>query len=94
MRQDPLRLQTLKSLAILDTAPEVVYDDITRALAQAFQVPIAMVTTEKTGVDLQGGQIAIVDVPEGKRYITLIETAQAKIKTASRSKMTKNMAIR
>lgn len=43
MRQDPKRLQILKGLAILDTAPEVVYDDITRTLAHTFQVPIAMV---------------------------------------------------
>ncbi len=42
------------------------------------QIPIAMVTTEKTGVDLQGGQIALVELPSGKRYVTLIETAQAK----------------
>lgn len=42
------------------------------------RIPIAMVTTEKTGVDLQGGQIALVEPPSGKRYVTLIETAQAK----------------
>lgn len=43
MRTDPLRLQALKQLAVLDTTPEVVYDDITRTLAQSFGVPIAMV---------------------------------------------------
>lgn len=43
MRNNPERLQALKNLALLDTAPEVVYDDLTRQLAKAFDVPIAMV---------------------------------------------------
>ncbi|MES2911721.1 MAG: GAF domain-containing protein [Pseudomonadota bacterium] len=43
MRNNPARLATLKQLAILDTAPEVVFDDLTRTVAQAFGVPIAMV---------------------------------------------------
>ncbi|MES2512064.1 MAG: GAF domain-containing protein [Pseudomonadota bacterium] len=43
MRKDPERLEKLRQLAILDTAPEVVYDDIVRALADSFDVPIAMV---------------------------------------------------
>ncbi|MDP1955714.1 MAG: GAF domain-containing protein [Polaromonas sp.] len=43
MRNNPERLQALKNLAMLDTAPEVVYDDLTRLLAKAFDVPIAMV---------------------------------------------------
>jgi len=33
----------LRSLAVLDTASEVVYDDLTRTLAKAFDVPISMV---------------------------------------------------
>lgn len=43
MRNNPARLATLKQLAILDTAPEVVFDDLTRAVAHTFGVPIAMV---------------------------------------------------
>ena len=43
MRNNPARLATLKQLAILDTAPEVVFDDLTRTVAQTFGVPIAMV---------------------------------------------------
>ena len=43
MRNDSTRLSQLRNLAILDTAPEVVFDDLTRAVAQAFDVPIAMV---------------------------------------------------
>ena len=42
-RNNPDRLQALKKLAVLDTATEVVYDDLTRLLAKAFDVPIAMV---------------------------------------------------
>lgn len=43
MRKNLERLRALKSLALLDTASEVVYDDLTRTLAKAFDVPIAMV---------------------------------------------------
>ena len=43
MRKNPERLQALKSLALLDTSTEVVYDDLTRTLAKAFDVPISMV---------------------------------------------------
>ena len=43
MRKDPKRLEQLRSLMVLDTAPEVMYDDITRTLATSFDVPIAMV---------------------------------------------------
>ena len=43
MRKNPERLEALKSLALLDTAAEVAYDDLTRTLAQTFDVPIAMV---------------------------------------------------
>lgn len=43
MRKNPERLQALRSLALLDTASEVVYDDLSRTLAKAFDVPIAMV---------------------------------------------------
>ena len=43
MRNNPERLQALKNLALLDTATEVAYDDLTRMLAKAFDVPIAMV---------------------------------------------------
>lgn len=44
MRKNDERLEVLKSLAILDTAPEVVFDDLTRAVAHTFGVPIAMVS--------------------------------------------------
>lgn len=43
MRQNPDRLAELRRLAILDSAPERAYDDITRAFAASFDVPIAMV---------------------------------------------------
>lgn len=43
MRTDPFRLESLRALAILDTAPEVVFEDLTRAVADCFGVPIAMV---------------------------------------------------
>lgn len=43
MRKNDSRLKALQSLAILDTAPEVVFDDLARAVAQTFGVPIAMV---------------------------------------------------
>ena len=43
MRHKHERLEALRSLALLDTAAEVVYDDLTRTLAKAFDVPIAMV---------------------------------------------------
>ena len=44
MRKNDDRLKVLQSLAILDTAPEIVFDDLTRAVAQTFGVPIAMVS--------------------------------------------------
>ena len=44
MRKNDNRLKVLQSLAVLDTAPEVVFDDLTRAMAQTFGVPIAMVS--------------------------------------------------
>ncbi len=44
MRKNHDRLQALHSLAILDTAPELVFDDLTRAAAQTFGVPIAMIS--------------------------------------------------
>ena len=43
MRNNEARLKVLQALAILDTAPEVVFDDLTRAAAETFGVPIAMV---------------------------------------------------
>lgn len=43
MRDDPTRLEKLRQLCILDSAPEIVYDDIVRAVANTFDVPIAMV---------------------------------------------------
>ncbi|MBA3593810.1 MAG: GAF domain-containing protein [Pseudomonadota bacterium] len=43
MRHNHERLEALRRLALLDTAAEVVYDDLTRTLAQAFDVPISLV---------------------------------------------------
>ncbi len=43
MRQHSARLERLKQLMILETAPETAYDDLTRALAKGLDVPIAMV---------------------------------------------------
>lgn len=41
-------------------------------------IPIAMITTEKTSNDLKGGQIALVYQEDGSPYVTIIEQAQAK----------------
>lgn len=43
MRTNAIRLETLRQLAILDSEPEKAYDDLTKALARSFDVPIAMV---------------------------------------------------
>ena len=43
MRKNDDRLKVLQSLAILDTAPELIFEDLTRAVAQTFGVPMAMV---------------------------------------------------
>ena len=43
MRKNDERLRVLENLAILDTAPEMVFENLTRAMAQTFDVPMAMV---------------------------------------------------
>lgn len=43
MRQALERLETLRRLLILDSAPERDYEEITRLVVEALQVPIAMV---------------------------------------------------
>ena len=43
MRKNHDRLKVLENLAILDTAPELVFEDLTRAVAQTFGVPMSMV---------------------------------------------------
>lgn len=43
VRNDPDRLAELKRRAILDSAPERVYDELTRLLASGLAVPVAMV---------------------------------------------------
>lgn len=43
MRSNPARLQELQRLAILETEPEVIYDDLARLLAKGLGVPITMV---------------------------------------------------
>ncbi len=42
MRQDSQRLAQLRRQLILDSAPELAYDDITKLLATSLDVPIAM----------------------------------------------------
>ena len=51
MRNNDNRLKVLQSLAILDTGPEVIFDDLTRTAAQTFGVPIAMVSLLDAGRD-------------------------------------------
>lgn len=41
------------------------------------QLPVVMVTTEKTALDKQGGQIAIGFNSKGQEYVTIVEKAQA-----------------
>lgn len=41
------------------------------------QIPIIMVTTEKTENDVKGGQIAVIPRGQGKAHVTIIEKAQA-----------------
>ena len=41
---EPIRLQTLSGLKIMDTPPEKIYDDITEMLADTLDVPIALVS--------------------------------------------------
>lgn len=41
------------------------------------KMPIVMVTTEKTDLDKQGGQIAIGFNAKGQEYVTIVEKAQA-----------------
>jgi GAF domain-containing protein len=43
MRPDPDRLAVLRRLMILDSRPETAYEDITRLLSTALEVPITMV---------------------------------------------------
>ncbi len=42
------------------------------------KIPIAMLTTDKTAMDLKGGQISLVKVKGESPYVTIIEQAQAK----------------
>ena len=42
------------------------------------QIPIAIVTTEKTSMDVKGGLISLMKAPEGDVSLTIYETAQAK----------------
>ena len=43
MRNSPPRLALLRRLALLDTSPQRVFDDLTRTLSSSFGVPVAMV---------------------------------------------------
>ena len=44
----------------------------------AHQIPIIMVTTDKTPIDLKGGQISLICEPGGETYVSIVEQAQAK----------------
>ena len=39
------RLRTLETPAILDAAPELVFENLTRTITQTFDVPMAMVNS-------------------------------------------------
>lgn len=43
MRNSPSRLAVLRRLALLDTSPQRVFDDLTRTLSSSFGVPVSMV---------------------------------------------------
>lgn len=43
MRDDPSRIAELRRIGILDSSPQRAYDDLTRLLATALPVPIAMI---------------------------------------------------
>gem|GEM_PF-1626063 len=43
MRNSPQRLALLHRLALLDTSPQRVFDDLTRTLSTSFGVPVSMV---------------------------------------------------
>ncbi|WP_198082883.1 GAF domain-containing protein [Variovorax sp. E3] len=43
MRNSPQRLALLRRLALLDTSPQRVFDDLTRTLSHSFGVPVSMV---------------------------------------------------
>jgi UDP-N-acetylglucosamine pyrophosphorylase len=40
-------------------------------------IPVLMLTTDKTELDMKGGQIALVKSPDGFVYVTIVEKAQA-----------------
>jgi len=42
------------------------------------KLPIVMITTDKTPIDLKGGQISLVREPDGEIYVSIVEQAQAK----------------
>ncbi len=51
MRQTTERLEKLRQLAILDTTPEHVYDELVRLMVKTFDVPIGMVNLLDAGRD-------------------------------------------
>lgn len=59
------------------------------------QWAIVMITTEKTTVDLKGGQLAIVsDKKNNEEYVTIIEQAQAKAQGASTLQLFEEIGLR
>jgi hypothetical protein len=56
------------------------------------KIPIAMVTTEKTELDMKGGQLMLVRNPKGSTYVMLLETAQAK--AAGQLELFENLGLR
>ncbi len=56
------------------------------------KVPITMITTEKTELDMKGGQIALVDDGVNPIYITIVEKAQAE--NAGKLELFEQMGLR
>ncbi len=56
------------------------------------EIPIAMVTTTKTGLDLKGGQVGIVVPKSSSPYVALVEKAQAE--TAGQGKFFEELGLR
>lgn len=58
----------------------------------AEKIPIAMITTDKTEIDLKGGQIALVKRADGFVFVTIVEQAQAK--QAGQQKLFEELGLR
>lgn len=56
------------------------------------KIPVAMVTTSKTSIDLKGGQMAIVPLEGNQFYVSMIEKAQAD--SAGQGQLFENLGLR